>query len=218
MAVRRRPCRSEGIYSLTHPRRIWFLHRSCPTRPPLPAHPTAPIPTRIGRPPARTHPPAPGASSPCPHADRLRWATGRHFGIIYRGNLATLVGDIADRFGLLLIRPPAAMHPAGPAPAWCPAPARPEPTSDHRGMTLIRLKPADGRCQTSARPLVRYRPNTMNPFAGSVIAAEAGSPSQPEPSATTRPPLPTAFEFGNRSYASLLNSSRHSPPDGKPVR
>ena len=35
--------------------------------------------------------------------------------ISYGGNLATLVGDIADRHGLL-IRPPAAVHPAGPAP------------------------------------------------------------------------------------------------------
>jgi hypothetical protein len=35
--------------------------------------------------------------------------------ISYGGNLATLVGDIADRHGLL-IRPPAAVLPAGPAP------------------------------------------------------------------------------------------------------
>ncbi len=36
--------------------------------------------------------------------------------ISYGGNLATLVGDIADRFGLLLTRPPAAAQPAGPEP------------------------------------------------------------------------------------------------------
>ena len=32
------------------------------------------------------------------------------------GNLATLLGDIFDRHGLLLTRPPAAAQPAGPAP------------------------------------------------------------------------------------------------------
>ena len=36
--------------------------------------------------------------------------------ISYGGNLATLVGDICDRHGLLLTRPPAAAQPAGPAP------------------------------------------------------------------------------------------------------
>ena len=36
--------------------------------------------------------------------------------ISYGGNLATLLGDIFDRHGLLLIRPPAAALPAGPAP------------------------------------------------------------------------------------------------------
>ena len=36
--------------------------------------------------------------------------------ISYGGNLATLLGDIFDRHGLLLIRPPAAAQPAGPAP------------------------------------------------------------------------------------------------------
>ena len=36
--------------------------------------------------------------------------------ISYGGNLTTLVEDIADRFGLSLTRPPAAVHPAGPPP------------------------------------------------------------------------------------------------------
>jgi hypothetical protein len=36
--------------------------------------------------------------------------------ISYGGNLATLLGDIFDRHGLLLTRPPAAAQPAGPAP------------------------------------------------------------------------------------------------------
>jgi hypothetical protein len=36
--------------------------------------------------------------------------------ISYGGNLATLLGDICDRHGLLLTRPPAAALPAGPAP------------------------------------------------------------------------------------------------------
>ena len=36
--------------------------------------------------------------------------------ISYGGNLATLLGDIFDRHGLLLTRPPAAAQPAGPEP------------------------------------------------------------------------------------------------------
>ena len=36
--------------------------------------------------------------------------------ISYGGNLTTLVEDIAERFGLSLTRPPAAVHPGGPPP------------------------------------------------------------------------------------------------------
>jgi hypothetical protein len=36
--------------------------------------------------------------------------------ISYGGNLTTQLGDIFDRHGLLLTRPPAAVQPAGPAP------------------------------------------------------------------------------------------------------
>ena len=44
--------------------------------------------------------------------------------ISYGGNLTTLVEDIAERFGLSLTRPPAAVHPGGPPP-FLPSRVRP---------------------------------------------------------------------------------------------
>ncbi len=59
--------------------------------------------------------------------------------ISYGGNLATLVGDIADRFGLLLTRPPAACIPRDRHRSCHPRAARHRPAltliSDHRGVT-----------------------------------------------------------------------------------
>ena len=87
--------------------------------------------------------------------------------ISYGGNLAALLGDIFDRHGLLLIRPPATAHPAGPAPLLpSTVAARHRPTlnlgsriieASRTGpahgfpAALIRPKPPDGRCLTSAR-------------------------------------------------------------------
>jgi hypothetical protein len=44
--------------------------------------------------------------------------------ISYGGNLAALLGDIADRLGLLLTRPRAVAQPAGPEPVL-PSAVRP---------------------------------------------------------------------------------------------
>ncbi len=64
----------------------------------------------------------------------------------------------------------------------------------------------------------RHRAKTSRLFAGSTRAAEWPKSCSGCGSATTRPPLPITPGLTQFSYTSLLKTSRHSPPPGKPMR